>query len=126
VVGSLYFADRVRPLPSGEARIERANVRSRSKFVGDEPLTSLLNAPGGPLKACLKAARNDSRYRMKRWTIPLTAQVTSAQDGAYLVLRSLPRETWLSFRATLDVPNLLAAAQATRAALAAMPVAAPG
>ncbi len=106
-VGPLLYSTPLSKVVKGEATLEGPKVFGASKFTGDAEVCAKLNAKGDLLKRLGKLARNEAEIGGLTLKLDRLVKVTPHENGALLVVGTLPRATSMGMDATLDAKEFM-------------------
>ncbi len=116
-VGLLLYSTQLTKSIMGEVTLEAPKMFGGSKFGGEPEAAAKLNAKGDLLKRLGKFTRTESEIGGLTLKIERLAKIMPQNNGALLVIATLPRTTGMGFDATLDAKDFFDIAGMIEAAL---------
>lgn len=116
-VGPLLYSAPIARAVKGEVTLEAPKMLGASKFTGEAEVCAKLNAKGDLLKRLGKLARTEAEIGGLTLKLERLVKLTPREQGALLVIGTLPRATSMGMDAALDVKEFLDLAALIESAL---------
>lgn len=115
--GLLMYSAKIAKPVSGEVSLEDPKFFGKSKFSGDANAVAKLNANGDLIKLANTLARVEGQSGGMNLKVKRCCKLVPGEDGATLIVATLPRPTKMGMSAAVDAKDFFSLAQMVENAL---------